>query len=267
MNIIDFLRKRHVDLGSQFDGKSSSGKKIIYINPWNYAFLRKNRGLLQGAHYYVDGMYFRGLLRVFVMGADRIQRQAFDFSSVAGSVFEQIRAAGLRVFVAGGTEEEVGLFCRKIVSRYPGLQICGAVDGFRSASDIVEQVCRARPDVVLLSLGNVKQEIVTADLVGRTDATSITCGAFVSQTARSAATEYYPHWARVLGLRWLYRFVREPRVIGRVIRYYPLAPALIVHDLWRSSRTEGGAASVAGPCGMEEELEPCLDIDATSRES
>jgi N-acetylglucosaminyldiphosphoundecaprenol N-acetyl-beta-D-mannosaminyltransferase len=192
----------------------------------------------EGIFYRVGERYTAFLLKLFnFLPSDFTGVQSFDFSSHASSVFSKINNKGLRLAIFGGTEDEVQVFARKIELMYPDINICAVGHGYKSDQEYLLDVDLREPDVVLLSLGNIKQERLGVEILRRRAGKIhiFCCGAFVHQEGRAVAGDYYPRLLSHLRLRFLYRFIKEPHTLKRVIRYYPL----FFFKLMRSS-TENG---------------------------
>jgi exopolysaccharide biosynthesis WecB/TagA/CpsF family protein len=126
---------------------------------------------------------------------------------------------------APGIAEEAG---RRLAARFPNLTLVGARDGFFSAdqeSDIVAGIAQAAPDILLVALGNPKQETFIARHLDGFNARAVFgVGAFLDFSAGKVARA--PAWLRALKLEWLFRLGQEPR---RLCRRYTVE---IVSFLW-----------------------------------
>lgn len=231
MNIINFLSKKYVDINQELLNNTIWGKKFIYINPLNYLYLRKNESILDGIYYRMDGMFFIYFVRVLLLRKKRVVRQSFDFSGFAFTLLDFLSKSEATIFIAGGSRSDVEIFTEKIISSYPRLNIIGTMDGYNNEDDIIDAIYRVNPQFVILGLGNLKQERVASALAhSMRDLTLMTCGAFISQTARSNNLNYYPKLINYFNLRWLYRFINEPHTIKRVFFAYPFASLVFICD-------------------------------------
>ena len=232
MNIIKFLKCRYVDVDELMARGLLVGKTVIYVNPFNYFSFRKNSIELDGLHFVFDGLFLSSLVGFTLLRSQEVRRQPFDFSGFACTLFSYCNAHALRVFVAGGNNKESLDFREKMKSKFQGIKFCGNIDGYRPDDEIISAIIVSKADVVVLGLGNIKQERVAAKL-GQfgNSATIFTCGAFVSQTARSTSVFYYPRLINRFNLRWAYRFLKEPYIIKRVFLYYPAVVFTFFLDL------------------------------------
>lgn len=125
-----------------------------------------------------------------------------------------------RVFLLGSTPFSVGATAR-IWSAYPNIEIVGAVDGFDGlAKDdaLVEQLESSRPDVLLVALGNPRQEQWMIEHRNRVDV-PLTIGVGALFDFVSGRTERAPMWVQRAHLEWMHRLAHEPR---RLIKRYSI---------------------------------------------
>jgi N-acetylglucosaminyldiphosphoundecaprenol N-acetyl-beta-D-mannosaminyltransferase len=127
--------------------------------------------------------------------------------------------AGSRVFLLGGTEEEVQGTRERIEARFHRLQVVGARRGYFDVSGkeneaILRAIDEARPEVLLVAMGFPRQEEWIAENMPRlnVNATVAEGGSF---SFISGATPRAPRWLRRMGLEWLYRLLRQPRRLRR----------------------------------------------------
>lgn len=141
---------------------------------------------------------------------------------VAGSdltprLLSRLAERGGSVFLYGarpGVAERAG---RALQSAYPGLRIAGTENGYISdETALFTALDKEQPDLLLLGLGVPRQELWMARNRQRTNAVMIGVGGlldvFAGDIPRAPES-----WQR-LGLEWLYRLLREPRRIKRMIR-------------------------------------------------
>ena len=144
---------------------------------------------------------------------------------------------GTRVFLYGAKPEAVAKTAALIGERY-GCVVCGAVDGFTGAAAeaVAGQVAAARPDILLVALGNPLQEEWIAAHAGSSAAPlAIGVGALFDFLA--GAVPRAPMPMRTLRLEWLYRWAQEP---GRLRRRYTIGMARFVRLVLRQARLRQG---------------------------
>ncbi|MBV8848672.1 MAG: WecB/TagA/CpsF family glycosyltransferase [Methylobacteriaceae bacterium] len=126
---------------------------------------------------------------------------------------------GGRVFLYGAKPDVVAKAAAHLAEQY-GCVVCGAVDGFTTlpAESIAAQAADARPDILLVALGNPLQEEWIAAHAAATGAPlAIGVGALFDFMA--GAVPRAPAPMRRLRLEWLYRWAHEP---GRLRRRYSI---------------------------------------------
>ena len=125
---------------------------------------------------------------------------------------------GKSVFLLGAQPGVAEAAAEKLKAQYPGLAVVGTQDGyFKDDAPVVEAVNAARPDLLLVCLGAPKQELwmqrnqsllnvgLMAGLGGSLDV-------FAGNVRRA------PKAFQRLGLEWLYRLMKEPKRIGRMMK-------------------------------------------------
>jgi len=144
------------------------------------------------------------------------------------SLAEYAASKGHSIFMLGSDRDTARQAADVLVSKYPGLNIAGADsprihiggDGLANAAEsdqaVVERINNAKPDILLLALGNPKQEIWFERNRYKLDVpVSIGIGgtlSFLAGTVKRA-----PLWMQSAGLEWIYRCSQEP---GRLWKRY-----------------------------------------------
>jgi N-acetylglucosaminyldiphosphoundecaprenol N-acetyl-beta-D-mannosaminyltransferase len=126
---------------------------------------------------------------------------------------------GLRIFFLGAAPGIAEAAAERMSERYPGCRIVGAHHGFFSADEdaaVVENIRQASPDVLCVAMGIPKQEkwisrhrhdLHVPVLIGVGGTLDVLSG-----TVRRA-----PLWVQRLCLEWLYRLIRDPSKIRKVL--------------------------------------------------
>lgn len=149
-----------------------------------------------------------------------VRRAGADF---ALALLDAANARNLRVYLLGGTEDAVTRAAAEIQKTYPSLLLCGKHNGFFNVYDsendaVIQDIQRAKPDITLVCMGAPRQEVwmyKNRDRLPRG-----VYGGFGGVLDMLAGhTRRAPlAWQR-LHLEWLYRTLKEPR---RVVRLLPL---------------------------------------------
>jgi len=145
--------------------------------------------------------------------------------------------APLNVFMLGARPAVILRAANAFLQRWPDHKLVGFHHGFFAGDEdrVLELVKQARPDLVLVAMGNGLQECIVARLVPDVAQSAWAVGAlfdFIAGDVRRA-----PLWMRKNGLEWGYRFWQEPLRLWR--RYLAGNPAFIIRVLRkRASRKE-----------------------------
>ena len=121
----------------------------------------------------------------------------------------------LSVYLLGGTAEVIRHAVSVVVASY-GCQVVGYNDGFfLNIEDMVEEINRLSPRVVLVGMGTPKQELFVAQAARKIPGTFfVPCGGALDILAGSKRRA--PVLIRKVGLEWLYRMSQEPKRIIRL---------------------------------------------------
>lgn len=106
----------------------------------------------------------------------------------------------------------------KLRARYPKLQIVGIADGyFQSEDDAVAAVNAAHPDVLFVCLGAPKQEQFMRRHQGELQV-RLMAGLGGTLDSIAGTVKRAPRWMIRLNLEWLYRLLKQPSRLGRMMR-------------------------------------------------
>ncbi|WP_417842809.1 WecB/TagA/CpsF family glycosyltransferase [Thalassospira sp.] len=206
----------------------------IFINVKSYVDLKPYRieTIEECDNVYLDGFLLPLLLRPII---GRINRISFDYTSIAGSVFKECESSGKTVFICGSTNENVSHFCKKIKSEFPLLNIIGKENGYfinsEKRKETIKKIKEKKPDVLIVGMGSPLQELFIRDVNPKGwSGTAFTCGGFIHQHASVSSKNYYPYIFNKLNLRWLFRCMKEPKLLIRYFIDYPVFVKEIVKD-------------------------------------
>jgi exopolysaccharide biosynthesis WecB/TagA/CpsF family protein len=203
---------------------------VTFMNPYSWLVSRNARATLDEFAIYADGILLVWLYNLCYRGG--IARFAFDYSSVAGPVFEDATKRGCAVALVGGEHGVAEAAAKVIQRRHPGLDFVATHPGFFGDSAQRDSALEstARADVVVVGMGAPAQEAFLADLWTRGwRGTGYTCGGFMDQIIGTDGT-YFPAWSNRFHLRWLYRLCKEPRRLWK--RYFVDYPVFVAVFLW-----------------------------------
>jgi N-acetylglucosaminyldiphosphoundecaprenol N-acetyl-beta-D-mannosaminyltransferase len=141
---------------------------------------------------------------------------------------------GLKVFLYGGSAQELSALQQRLSADMPELQIVGAVsppmlpDRPPRDPDIESRIRDSGAHVVFVGLGCPKQEFWMAQHAAHLPAVCLGVGLAFAQLAGLKARA--PAWMQQSGLEWLFRLAQEPR---RLWRRYLVGNSLFIWYLLR----------------------------------
>jgi exopolysaccharide biosynthesis WecB/TagA/CpsF family protein len=133
------------------------------------------------------------------------------------------------VFLFGAGPGVAAAAAAALVARSPAIRIAGVAHGYEPSAEVVARIRAARPDIVLVALGNPLQERWIAEHLDALEVpVAIGVGALFDYLA--GRVRRAPAWLRRLRGEWLFRIAVEPR---RLWRRYIIGNAAFV---WRVLR-------------------------------
>lgn len=138
-----------------------------------------------------------------------------EFAQNMLPVYEEL---GSRLYLLGSKPGIAELAAKKMMEKHPKLCICGVSDGyFKEDREVIEKIKAAKADVVYVCLGAPKQELFMnrhKDELG----VKLMAGLGGTLDGIAGTVKRAPRWMIKLQLEWLYRLVKEPKRIGRMMR-------------------------------------------------
>lgn len=203
-------------------------------NPEIVLAARKNAALkeaLCGASLILpDGV---GLVHASRILGHRLQHRVpgVDFALALTERLAERQGSVFLLGAAPGVAEEAA---EKLREGVPGLRIAGTHHGFfseREEAALLAQIEAACPDLVFVCFGSPKQELWMKKNVERLSG-GLMIGLGGALDVISGRLRRAPPVLRKLGLEWLYRLLRQPKRLKRVIRL----PGI----LWAAIREKAG---------------------------
>ncbi len=143
----------------------------------------------------------------------------------AAALLGRMAEEGLSLYLLGSKPGVPELAKEKLEERFPGLRVTGTHDGyFKEEGPVVEDIRRSGADVVFVCLGAPKQELWMAKNGAATGA-HLLCGLGGSINVFAGTAERAPKFWCDHNIEWLYRLLKEPRRIGRMMKL----PLFLVH--------------------------------------
>jgi exopolysaccharide biosynthesis WecB/TagA/CpsF family protein len=199
---------------------------------------------------YVDRAYRRVLDRSSVVLNDGIGLDlyaklagaafAYDFNGtdLFPRLFTQTEES-LSVFLYGARPGRAEQAARNIEAIYSKVRVAGVRDGF--GEDALDAINEVRPDLVLVGMGNPRQELWIDESRARLRA-GVVCGVGALIDFLSGAIPRAPLLLRRLRLEWTFRLALEPRrMFARYVFGNPAFVARSVHYL-AARRARGSRA-------------------------
>jgi N-acetylglucosaminyldiphosphoundecaprenol N-acetyl-beta-D-mannosaminyltransferase len=178
-----------------------------------------------------------------LLGLGRLQREAFDLTSLAVPVLKWAARNGKPVGLVGGHDGVARQAAGVLQQLFPGLQIRDCFSGYGEDPEAaLRHFSREQTELVICGMGSPLQERFLLQLVAAGwRGAGFTCGGFLDQTARGG--EYFPAWIDRLNLRFAYRLAREPRRLWRryllEYRYFVFGfIGLLLSGRWLRSRAK-----------------------------
>jgi N-acetylglucosaminyldiphosphoundecaprenol N-acetyl-beta-D-mannosaminyltransferase len=210
---------------------------VSFLNPYSYVVARRSPN--RDVYGKLDRIYFDGIALSLAMRIHGVKRPrtSFDMTSCARQVFSDAAVKGVTVCFVGGMDGVAATAAEIIKGEFFGLLVTGIYGGYFSSTqkraDTIAEIVSAKPAVVIVGMGAPLQEVFLVDLwAAGWRGRGYTCGGFLHQTA-SSGIKYYPQWMDRFHLRWLFRLLDEPKLIKRMIVYYPTFVALFFVDSLR----------------------------------
>jgi 1,2-diacylglycerol 3-beta-glucosyltransferase len=145
-------------------------------------------------------------------------------SDLVPLLVSQAARAGSSVFLLGGEGGVSQIAASRLLADNPGLRIAGCLEPPRASLEaldsdrIIEVVTRSRADILLVALGNPKQELWIARHRHRLAGVSVLIGVGCVFDLLAGRASRAPRWMQRSGLEWLHRLASEPgRLAGRYL--------------------------------------------------
>lgn len=126
---------------------------------------------------------------------------------------------GYKIYLLGGEPGVANEASSKIKEMYPRINIVGCYHGYFSAGDeetIIQDINSKTPHFLFVGLGAPKQEKWIYKNLDKLDV-NVCIGVGGSLDVFAGKTKRAPYIFQKLGLEWLYRLIKEPSRIGRMM--------------------------------------------------
>lgn len=161
-----------------------------------------------------------------VILASRIMGRRLKKGKVAGVVLGERLAEeaakpenGFGLFLLGGKPGVAEAAAEKLVKKYPGLNICGTNDGyFSDDAAVTEKIRQSGAKLLYVCLGVPKQEEWMAAHRDALPGVRLMAGLGGSLDVYAGLSKRAPKLFIACGCEWLYRLIREPKRLGRMMK-------------------------------------------------
>lgn len=134
------------------------------------------------------------------------------------AVCAKLAELGGSAYLLGSKPGVAEAAAEKLLEKHPGLTVCGTADGyFKDEAEVVAKINAAKPDVLFVCLGAPKQEKFMKTHFDELDV-KLMLGLGGSLDGYAGIAKRAPKWMIDLSLEWLYRLIREPKRLGRMMR-------------------------------------------------
>lgn len=126
-----------------------------------------------------------------------------------------------RSFIYGGGPGVAERLSRRLLSRFPGLEIVGLdTPPFRPLTsqeedEIAEKINASGAEVVWVGLSTPRQDLWMSQIIERLHGPVVLLGVGAAFDIHAGLIRQPPAWLGPLGLFWLYRLLQEPRRLWR----------------------------------------------------
>lgn len=160
-------------------------------------------------------------------------------SDLSPKVLRLAADRGWSVFLLGSASGVADEAAGRLQQMLPELKVAGTHHGFfaeHQAGEVAEKVRASGADIVLVGMGNPRQERWLDQHLGSTQAKlGLGVGAFLDFTV--GTQKRAPAWMNRIGIEWLWRLVQDPR---RMWQRYVVGNPVFLYRAWRARRAESG---------------------------
>ena len=131
---------------------------------------------------------------------------------LANRLLELAEVNQFKVLLLGADKETNKLATNKIKLKYPNAKVLDGIDGYFDIDEeqqIVKKINHSNPDIILVGISSKKERFVYK-WKNEIDARIILpCGGVIDVLA--GKTKDVPLFIKKMGIKWLFRFIQEPR--------------------------------------------------------
>ncbi len=214
----------HEDILAEMERNISGPRDALYISITNTESMYHARRISE--HYqYINNARFSLCDGMGVVISARLQRKnvtRFNGPALMLKSCEYGVERNWRHYFCGGKEGVADLLSKKLTSQFPGMITAGTLcPPFREMTpdeetNLIKQINDARPDILWVGLGLLKQEAWIHRYIDKLDVPWL-IGVGAAFDYHAGTARWAPSWIRSIGMEWLYRLYHEPRMLKRNI--------------------------------------------------
>ncbi|MCC6126222.1 MAG: WecB/TagA/CpsF family glycosyltransferase [Pirellulales bacterium] len=241
VRILNIRKQRGIELLEEvLRRREGRAKSVFFVNAHTLNLAAADpqyRELLNGGDFvFGDGTGVRWAARL--NGARMCDNlQGTDFTP---SLLKATAERGYSYFMLGGDEPTIAQAARYAQENFPGWRLAGFHHGYLKNPElnaaVIDVINAARPDLLLVGMGNPLQERWIHDHLGRLD-TSLCLGIGGLFDFWAGNVSRAPAWLRKAGHEWLWRLFQQPREKAR--RYLVGNPLFLARIMAERLRGEG----------------------------
>lgn len=135
---------------------------------------------------------------------------------------------GYRIYLLGASPGTADKAADKLKERFPGITISGTHNGYFKDAEgsLIKEISSSNSDVLFVAMGSPKQEYWIKNNMDKLNV-PLLMGVGGSYDVICGNIQRAPSWMRHLGLEWLFRLIKEPWRIKRML----VLPAFLVKAL------------------------------------
>jgi exopolysaccharide biosynthesis WecB/TagA/CpsF family protein len=199
-----------------------------FVNPHSLLILKDHEEIVTNVDYWhIDGISL--VKKVNNKFNKSISRYSFDDTSLAPVIFKLAKNNRLKIGIVGTKQEILYSTIHNLERKY-SVKIDYFRNGyFNSEEEInasIKEINDHGIEIVICGMGTPFQENYLIKLKkSGWNGFGFSCGGYLHQI--SEKENYYPHIFDKLNLRWLYRIIKEPKLLKRYMINYPISFILL----------------------------------------
>ena len=161
-------------------------------------------------------------------------KQTIPGSSLTEEICRAANEKSYKIFLLGGDPRVAELAAIKLKKRLNNIQIVGAEEGMSRKNfsycdqKLIKKINQVRPDILFVSFGAPKQEKWIYYNLPKLNSVKIAVGVGGTFDFLAGIIKRAPLVFRAAGFEWLYRLIKQPKRIKRILTAVILFPLAVV---------------------------------------